>query len=93
MEEKRLHLGHKKINFHQEGNEFEPKAQYLTPGSADLCFITSNSINEVLSHLQTCNVDIIEDPAKRTGAEGPIISIYFRDPDLNLIELSIYESF
>jgi len=89
---KALAFGSQKINLHQKGNEFEPKAQNPTPGSADLCFITSTPLKEVLSHLQSCGVDIINGPARRTGATGPIISVYFRDPDMNLIELSNYES-
>ena len=89
---KALAFGSQKINLHQKGNEFEPKAQNPTPGSADLCFITSVPLKEVLSHLQSCGVDIINGPVKRTGATGPIISVYFRDPDMNLIELSNYES-
>ena len=89
---KALAFGSQKINLHQKGYEFEPKAQNPTPGSADLCFITSVPLKEVLSHLQSCGVDIISGPVKRTGATGPIISVYFRDPDMNLIELSNYES-
>lgn len=59
-----------------------------TPGSADLCFITSVPLAEVANHLSACNVEILEGPVQRTVASGPILSIYFRDPDMNLIEVS-----
>lgn len=83
-----LSFGSMKINLHQQGKEFEPKSQVPMPGSADLCFITSVPVQEVISHLSACNVPIIEGPVRRTGATGPILSVYFRDPDLNLIEVS-----
>jgi catechol 2,3-dioxygenase-like lactoylglutathione lyase family enzyme len=83
-----LSFGTQKINLHQHRNEFEPKSQHPTPGSADLCFITSNPLTEVMDHLSSCDVDVIEGPVRRTGATGPILSIYFRDPDMNLIEVS-----
>lgn len=83
-----LTFGSMKINLHQQGNEFEPKAQQPTPGSADLCFITSVPLQEVMKHLSSCDVSLIEGPVQRSGATGPIISVYFRDPDLNLIEVS-----
>lgn len=85
---KALSFGAQKINLHQHGKEFEPKAQQPTPGSADLCFITSVPISEVEHHLASCNVAVIEGPVQRTGATCPILSIYFRDPDMNLIEVS-----
>jgi len=85
---KALQFGNQKINLHESGHEFEPKAQNPTPGSADMCFITSIPIMEVVQHLQNCGVEIIEGPVERTGATGRIISIYFRDPDDNLIEVS-----
>jgi len=85
---KALSFGAQKINLHQKGRESEPKASKPTPGAADLCFITSIPISEVLAHLNACGIEIIEGPVRRTGATGPIVSVYFRDPDLNLIEVS-----
>jgi len=85
---KALKFGHSKINLHQSGHEFEPKAMHPTAGSSDLCFITKKPIDEVLTHLRTCDVTCIEGPVKRTGARGELLSIYFRDPDGNLIEVA-----
>jgi catechol 2,3-dioxygenase-like lactoylglutathione lyase family enzyme len=85
---KALAFGSMKINLHQAGREFEPKAQQPTPGSADLCFITSVPIREVIEHLDNCKVAVLEGPVERSGATGPILSVYLRDPDLNLIEVS-----
>lgn len=85
---KALQFGQQKINLHQAGQEFEPKAAAPTPGSADLCFITSTPLEHVITHLQTCGVTIEEGIVARTGALGAIRSIYIRDPDGNLIELS-----
>jgi len=87
---KALQFGSQKINLHQFGHEFEPKAEYPTPGSADLCFIVSTPLEQVVMELKQYQVNIIEGPVKRTGATGTILSVYFRDPDLNLIELSNY---
>lgn len=87
-----LCFGNQKINLHQLDNEFEPKAKNVNPGSADLCFIISTSIDEAISELRDNNINIIEGPVKRTGAMGNIVSIYFRDPDGNLIEVSNYTS-
>lgn len=87
---KALTFGNQKINLHQVGKEFEPKANIPTSGSADLCFISKTSLNEVDAHLKSCGVNVIEGPIERTGATGAIISLYFRDPDLNLIEVSNY---
>jgi len=87
---KALSFGSQKINLHQHGQEFEPKAKDPTPGSADLCFVTDVSIPEVIEHLYKCGVVILEGPVSRTGAKGIIESVYFRDPDGNLIELSNY---
>jgi catechol 2,3-dioxygenase-like lactoylglutathione lyase family enzyme len=85
---KALSFGAQKINLHQHGQEFEPKAANPTPGSADLCFITATPIPEVLKHLGECGVTVIEGPVLRTGATGPILSVYFHDPDMNLIEVA-----
>jgi catechol 2,3-dioxygenase-like lactoylglutathione lyase family enzyme len=89
---KALVFGKQKINLHQYGAEFEPKAKAPTPGSCDLCFITSVPIANVIGHLNANGVKIIEGPVRRTGAVGPITSVYFSDPDENLIEVSNYES-
>ena len=88
---KALSFGQQKINLHQSGNEFEPKAYRPTPGSADLCLITKVPIDEVINHLESGGVHVLEGPVMRTGATGPILSVYFRDPDENLIEVSVYE--
>ncbi|XP_056328969.1 glyoxalase domain-containing protein 5 [Danio aesculapii] len=88
---KALSFGEQKINLHQVGKEFEPKAQTPTPGSADLCLITKTPLKAVADHLKACGVTIEEGPVDRTGAVGPISSLYFRDPDDNLIEVSNYQ--
>lgn len=89
---KALKFGQQKINLHQAGHEFEPKALAPTPGSGDLCLITSTPMHEVLAHLQKNGVSIEIEPSERTGATGKIFSVYFRDPDQNLIEVSNYLS-
>ena len=88
---KALIFGQQKINLHQQGQEFEPKAALPTPGSQDLCFIATTPLPQVIAHLQRCGVAILEGPVARTGATGTIRSVYFRDPDGNLIEVSNYE--
>lgn len=85
-----LSFGNQKINLHQLGNEFEPKAANVKSGSADLCFIVKQPIEQVMTHLRACKVPVIEGPVNRTGAMGKIVSVYFRDPDGNLIEVSNY---
>jgi catechol 2,3-dioxygenase-like lactoylglutathione lyase family enzyme len=85
-----LTFGTSKINLHEAGKEFEPKARRPTPGSADICLIVEDGIAEVMAELAAAGVDIEEGPVPRTGAIGPITSCYLRDPDGNLIELSNY---
>lgn len=87
---KALQFGNQKINLHQVGNEFEPKALHPTAGSADLCFIAETPLKEMIAHLQAQQIEIIEGPIERTGAMGKILSVYLRDPDQNLIEISNY---
>lgn len=83
-----LAFGAQKINLHVQGKEFEPKADHPTPGSADLCFLTHVPLEEVQRHLTACGVPVMEGPVQRTGAQGPILSVYVRDPDQNLIEVA-----
>jgi len=85
---KALAFGRQKINLHRAGQEFEPKADRPTPGSADLCFLTETPMERIIAHLQACDVPILEGPIPRTGAQGPILSVYLRDPDRNLLEIS-----
>ncbi|ASR49954.1 VOC family virulence protein [Paenibacillus kribbensis] len=87
---KALHFGQQKINLHEVGKEFEPKAKMPMSGSADLCFITDVELSDVISHLDSCGIPIEEGPVQRTGALAPITSVYIRDPDGNLIEISNY---
>ena len=88
---KALAFGGQKINLHEAGHEVEPKAHRPTPGSADLCFITQEPLSRIIEHLNRLGIEIIEGPVKRTGAQGPIESVYLRDPDGNLIEISNYQ--
>ena len=87
-----LTFGTSKINLHEAGKEFEPKARRPTPGSADICLIVEDGITEVMAELAAAGVDTEEGPVPRTGATGPITSCYLRDPDGNLIELSNYQA-
>jgi catechol 2,3-dioxygenase-like lactoylglutathione lyase family enzyme len=85
-----LKFGRQKINLHQAGREFEPKAKTPMPGSGDFCLIAAVPLEQVIAHLKTCGVAIEEGPVDKTGATGPIRSVYFRDPDQNLVEVSTY---
>ena len=81
-------FGNQKINLHVKGREFEPKAQLPTPGALDLCFMASVPLDQVIARLREAGVAIVEGPVLRTGAVSKIRSVYVRDPDLNLIEIS-----
>lgn len=85
-----LKFGDQKINLHQAGNVFASNARVPTPGSADLCFVMQSPLPVAMQHVRNCGVDILEGPVARAGATGPMTSFYFRDPDLNLIELCHY---
>lgn len=87
-----LKFGNQKINLHKLGNEFEPKAYNVKEGSADLCFIINTSLVEAKNYIESLGIKIEEGIVSRTGAIGEIESIYLRDPDKNLIELSNYKS-
>jgi catechol 2,3-dioxygenase-like lactoylglutathione lyase family enzyme len=85
-----LRFGRSKFNLHEAGREFEPKAHRPTPGSADLCLISPDPLDRIVDELTELGVAIEEGPVERTGANGPIVSVYIRDPDRNLIEISNY---
>jgi catechol 2,3-dioxygenase-like lactoylglutathione lyase family enzyme len=85
-----LRFGSQKINLHEAGGEFEPHARRPLPGSADLCFVTEAGLEEWLEHLAARGVELVEGPVPRLGALGPMTSVYFRDPDGNLIEVASY---
>jgi catechol 2,3-dioxygenase-like lactoylglutathione lyase family enzyme len=82
-----LAFGEQKLNLHRAGHEFEPKAAHPTPGSADLCFLSDEPPEATIARLAEHGVEVEEGPVERTGATGPIVSVYFRDPDGNLIEV------
>jgi catechol 2,3-dioxygenase-like lactoylglutathione lyase family enzyme len=85
-----LSFGRQKINLHQSGREYEPKALKPTPGSMDLCFTTETPLADVVARLESHGVVVADGPVEKTGALGPMMSVYFRDPDGNLIEVSNY---
>lgn len=85
-----LKFGSQKINLHQQGNEFEPKAAYPVPGSADICLITDLPIQDAYDQVSAKGINLLEGIVARTGATGVIQSFYIRDPDQNLIEVSAY---
>jgi catechol 2,3-dioxygenase-like lactoylglutathione lyase family enzyme len=87
-----LTFGRSKINLHQVGREFKPNALHAVPGSADLCLITEDPLENVLAELAGHGIPVTEGPVQRTGALGPLSSVYVRDPDGNLIEISNYPS-
>jgi catechol 2,3-dioxygenase-like lactoylglutathione lyase family enzyme len=84
-----LKFGNQKINLHEWGKEFDPKAHVPVPGSLDLCFIASVPLAEIVATLQREKIKILQGPVMKTGATSPIRSVYVRDPDLNLIEISV----
>jgi len=86
-----LSFGHQKINLHKAGAEFEPRAAHPVPGSGDLCFVTEAAVGDVVAHLKNAGVAIVEGPVARTGATGPMTSVYLRDPDGTLIEIARYD--
>ena len=85
-------FGTQKINLHEVGHTFEPKAATPLPGAGDVCFITIRSIAEIMAHLDACGVPIELGPVDREGAQGAMTSVYFRDPDLNLLEVGRYRT-
>ena len=85
-----LKFGNQKINIHEWGREFTPRAHVAAPGTLDLCFLASVSLEEVIAKLKSAGIPILEGPVAKTGANGPIRSVYVRDPDLNLVEISVY---
>ena len=84
-----LKFGNQKINVHEWGKEFTPRAHVAAPGTLDLCFISSVSLEEVISKLKSAKVEILEGPVMKTGAVSKLRSVYVRDPDLNLVEISV----
>ncbi len=83
-----LKFGNQKINVHEWGREFTPRAHVAAPGTLDLCFIAAVPLDEVVKRLQAKNVAILEGPVMKTGAVSRLRSVYLRDPDLNLVEIS-----
>ena len=87
-----LKFGSQKINLHEWGKEFTPRAHVAVPGSLDLCFIAAVSLEAVMANLKKQDIPILEGPVTKTGATGKIRSVYVRDPDLNLVEISVYNN-
>ena len=85
-----LKFGSQKINVHEWGREFTPRAHVAAPGTLDLCFIAAVPLSEVVARLKKNDIPLLEGPVQKTGAQGPITSVYVRDPDLNLVEISVY---
>ena len=85
-------FGSQKINLHRAGHEFDPKAARPTPGSADFCLISGIPLDAVIAHLAACGVPLLLGPVAKTGAMGAMQSVYFRDPDGNLVEVSVYDA-
>ena len=88
VERHALAFGIQKFNLHQADRVVDANVRHATPGSADVCLLTDTPIERVVDHLRTCEVDIIAGPSQRTGATRPLLSVYFHDPDENLIEVS-----
>ncbi|WP_169568694.1 VOC family protein [Sneathiella limimaris] len=86
-----LHFGSQKLNVHVVGKELSPRAELAKPGTADLCFICYVPLEKVEARLKSAGIEILQGPVARSGATGSITSLYVRDPDLNLIELSVYD--
>ena len=87
-----LKFGAQKINLHEWGREFTPRAHVAAPGTLDLCFIAAVPLEEVIRKLNSFNIQITDGPVAKTGALGAIQSVYVRDPDLNLVEVSVYQT-
>ncbi len=85
---KGLVFGAQKINLHKAGEEIMPHSQNPVPGSTDICFITETPMPQVISHLASCSIEILAGPLQKSGAAGPLLSIYIKDPDSNLIEIA-----
>jgi catechol 2,3-dioxygenase-like lactoylglutathione lyase family enzyme len=83
-----LAFGRQKFNLHERGNVVDPNVRHATPGSADVCLLTDTPIDDVVRHLARCGVPVILGPSRRTGAVGPLLSVYFYDPDENLVEVA-----
>ena len=85
-----LKFGTQKLNLHEWGKEFTPRAHVAAPGTLDLCFIASIPLDQVVARLKQHGIPVLDGPVAKTGAQGPIRSVYVRDPDLNLVEISVY---